>query len=283
MMNRIPRMRPEAVCLTTVAAVFAGVLGLTGCSDPPPPPPPPPPPKKEVQKPKARPVEEIKQSLGVDARIHMDESLAHSEEAVRVAGFLLAQAMLDRDLELASRLSGTDQGLQAMFDNPGFIEQIDTVERIDLEFGRVLGEDAMLVLWEFPESLDVQMWAVAGPVPPGEQAFFWQAYESDMIEAGSADVSADSAWSFDDGTQVAFFATPAMVGMIDLLGEESFRDWTRIIEGWQEIAGQPDLEVKNIDAGADADQDADQPSGSGFGGGRPSGGGGPRGPGITPG
>lgn len=281
MMNRIHPMLREIITGTTAAALVGGLLTLSGCSDPEPPPPPPAPKQKRVEKPKPKAPDVLKAELGIDARIHMPLETAHSDESVRVAGFLLAQAMLEGDVEMALRLTGTDQGMRGMLENSGFISNAETVERLDLEFGRVLGEDAMLVLWEFPEHLDVQMWSIAGPVPTAETAFFWESYESDTIEQGTADVTAADAWSWSDGSQVAFFATPGLVGMIDFIGEEPFRDWTEIIEGWQEIAKQSDEVIKFIDADAIDDSESNQPSGSGFGG-RPRGGGGGSRPGITP-
>ncbi|MCH2137623.1 MAG: hypothetical protein MK074_01040 [Phycisphaerales bacterium] len=271
MMNQIQHMRRKSTATSLMATALGGAFLLGGCSDPEPPPPPPKPKPVADTRPKAKSPEELKQQLGIDARIHMDELTAPNEESIRAAGLLLANAMLKLDGSLAAQLSGTDEAMAAMLANPGFIEAVSQVDRIDLEFGRVLGDDAMLVIWEFSEHLEAQMWSVAGPVSAGEAPSFWPGYVSDVLPNSSVDVTAESAWSWTDGAQVAFIATPGMPDMISQLGEEPFQDWTAMVEAWEETAKMVDQDVAIIDAYADEAGDEDErPSGSGFG--RPSGG-----------
>jgi hypothetical protein len=260
-----------------MAGLTASLL-LGSCSEPPPPPPKPKPKQVKVEKPKSRSPQELMQALGIDPRIHLDEAMGHDDESVMAASLLLANAMLNGDDELALTLTASDQGMQGMLDNPLFVERMDEVDRIDLEFGRIQGDDGVLMIWEFPEALSVQMWAIAGPVPKAEQAFFWTSFSNDSYTPNDIDTTAETAWTWDDGMQVAFLATPSLPGMIDLLGEDPFHDWTRIVESWDREAKKPDLILKIIDAGADdAPDEADESTGrSGFRGGGGGPGGGPR-------
>ena len=275
-MNRTQLMSARTKLLLTGLA--ASVL-LGGCSEPPPPPPKPKPKPVKVEKPKARSQQELKQALGIDSRIYIDEAQSHDDESVLAASLLLANAMLTGDRELALTLTATDQGMQGMLDNPQFAARMDDVDRIDLEFGRIQGDDGVMMIWEFPETLSVQMWAIAGPVPTAEQAFFWSSLSNDNYSTTDIDTTGETAWTWEDGKQVAFLPTPSMPAMIDQLGEDPFRDWTMIVESWDKEARKPDLIMTIIDSGADdAPDEADESTGrSGFGGGGGGGpGGGPR-------
>ena len=278
MMNPIQRMFPDARALSLLLAapmLLVGVTFSTGCSEEPPPPPPPPPPVVKKEKPKSRPASDLIAELNIDERIHMDEALAHRNEAVRAAGLLFVQAMLQDDRALAKQLSGTDASVEGMLANPIFADVRAQVEHIDLEFGRVFGEDAMLVIWEFPEHLSVQMWAIAGPVPSGEATFFWPSYSNEFTKAGEADVSTSDNWSWSDGSQVALFAAPGLPNMIDNLGEKPFEDWSNMVASWHETALQPDLVLKVLDTQGQNNNDGDAATGGGrrpqgFGGGAPA-------------
>ncbi len=275
MMNPIRRMFPEAKVLSMFLAaplLLAGVTFTTGCSEDPPPPPPPPPPVVQKEKPKSRPVSEMITELEIDSRIHMDEELAHRYCAIRAAGLLFVQAMLEDDRALAKRLSGTDASVEGMLANPAFADARAAVERVDLEFGRVFGEDAMLVIWEFPEHLSAQMWVIAGPVPSGEAAFYWPGYSNEFTKSGEAEVSTSDNWSWSDGSQVALFAAPGLPNMIDNLGEKPFEDWSNMVASWHETALQPDLVLKVLDINGANNNEGDGPTGGGqrpqgFGGG----------------
>lgn len=249
MMNLTRPMSPEARALSLTLSggvLLTGVTLLGGCSEEPPPPPPPPPPVK-VEKPKSKTAQSLKAELGVDERIHMDEALAHRDESIRAAALLFAHALLTDDRDLARRLSGTDDSVEGMLGNPPFSDARHEVERVDLEFGRIFGGDAMLAIWEFPDRLDAQMWAIAGPVPPAEASFFWPGFSNEFTKAGEADVSSTDSWAYTDGAQVAFFAAPGMPNMIDRIGEEPFRDWSDMVASWHEVAKEPDLKIVVID------------------------------------
>ena len=283
MMNPIRPMSPDrrwTPPLLAAPLLLAGLTFSAGCGEEAPPPPPPPPPTVvKPKKPQARPVTDLLVDLDIDDRIHMDEASAHRSEAVRAAALLFVNAMLQDDRTLAKQLSGTDSSVEGMLSNPGFADARMQVEHVDIEFGRIFGDDAMLVIWEFPEHLSAQMWAIGGPVSSGEASFFWPAYTNEFTKAGEADVSDTDNWSWVDDTQVAMFAAPGLRNMIDNLGEKPFEDWSNMVSEWHETAQKPDMVIAQLEYTNTPLNDDDS---STVGPGRPRGPGGGVSPGLRP-
>ncbi len=245
MINPMQQFRPDLRWLA--AALLLGVGVPSGCGEDPPPPPA----KKRARAvPKAPPppamtsIEELMATHNIDPRVLLSEDDAPSTDPQRIAilGFFDGFATGSPD-RIAPLLKSTDREELELMVASGDLAAISSqIEEIEVISGTTPeGVRAYLAIYWLPNRADAQMWL--------------------------ADETS--------GT-LRFEAAPAVPGIAEYLGQSPFEDWFAVVNGEMLQLSEPDLGLLAIKARRDEEHDAqppDRPS-------PPSGGGGPRSPGL---